>query len=602
MVVKKLLYRFPLLLVLVAFIVASMVVSCGGNTEIDSRLTKAEDIMEQHPDSSMAILSGMDRAKLGSDKEHARYALLMSMALDKNYIDTTTFDVLQPAIDCYLDKGKGTPDDKLRTYYYQGRIFQNKGDIDNAIKIFAKALDNTHGAQDSLCISRTLVAQAALYFELYDFESYTNNHLRAAKIYKNHSYKDYEFDCLLNALNGANLITNKALADSILNLCASFSSLNEAQQQKFNGYKMSYLARHGTQKELSEIVRKQQADSYDVNGLLNLASVYNKLSDNTKAKQLLDDVHDSGVNFDTLKYQAILIPVLRDLGDYKQAFLTYWDFSHKTDSIHSILIEQNQRSIEEKHDLELKAQNEAIEKSKIFWSSIGIIVALALGVIILLLILRSNKAKKELAFQKAKSAELENDRLKTESEKLALEKSRLALENENLQLERDNKALEAENLAHRVETLENESESLKNLIANTSEEIPLEVQSAIKVRIEMLNSLLAGYITSNEQYEKPYDTWVKELTDNTEEFMNSNRLAFQVSHPRFIEYFEEHGLTVDEINYVCLYAIGLRGKEVGNYMKKRSHVNISSAIRKKLGIDKHETNIGIYVRKLLKSL
>lgn len=207
-----------------------------------------------------------------------------------------------------------------------------------------------------------------------------------------------------------------------------------------------------------------------------------------------------------------------------------------------------------------------------------------------------------MAYQKAKSAELENDRLKTESEKLALEKSRLALENENLQLERDNKALEAENLAHRVETLENESESLRNLIANTTEEIPLEVQSAIKVRIEMLNSLLAGYITSNEQYEKSYDTWVKELTDNTEEFMNSNRFAFQVSHPRFIEYFEEHGLTVDEINYVCLYAIGLRGKEVGNYMKKRSHVNISSAIRKKLGIDKHETNIGIYVRKLLKSL
>ena len=84
--------------------------------------------------------------------------------------------------------------------------------------------------------------------------------------------------------------------------------------------------------------------------------------------------------------------------------------------------------------------------------------------------------------------------------------------------------------------------------------------------------------------------------------MNSNRLAFQASHPRFIRYFKEHGLTTGEINYVCLYAIGLRGKEVGNYMKKRSHVNISSAIRKKLGIDRHDTNIGIYVRKLLKTL
>ena len=37
----------------------------------------------------------------------------MSMALDKNYIDTTTFDIIQPAIDYYLSKGNA--DEKLRT-------------------------------------------------------------------------------------------------------------------------------------------------------------------------------------------------------------------------------------------------------------------------------------------------------------------------------------------------------------------------------------------------------------------------------------------------------------------------------------------------------
>lgn len=347
-----------------------LMVSCSGSEE-QKVLNHVESVIEAHPDSALTLLRGVNKASLGSDKEKAQYALLMSMALDKNYIDTTTFDVLQPAIDYYLDNGN--PDDRLKTLYYQGRIYQNKGDRDNARNTFAKALDNTHGVKDSLCIARTLVAQAGLYFDLYDFESYTNFHLRAAKIYKNYSYKDYELDCLLNALNGAD---DKALADSILNLCASFSSLDEAQQQKFNGYKMSYLNRHGTKKELSEIVRWQRAYSYDVNGLLNLALAYNKLSDNAKAKQLLDDVHDSGVNFDTLKYQAILITVLRDLGDYKQAFLNYWDFSHKTDSIHSILIEQNQRSIEEKHDLELKAQEKERQKSQIIWCSISIVLLL----------------------------------------------------------------------------------------------------------------------------------------------------------------------------------------------------------------------------------
>lgn len=368
-----------------------LMVSCSDSKEQEV-LNHVESVIEAHPDSALTLLRGVDKTSLGSDKERARYALLMSMALDKNYIDTTTFDVIQPAIDYYLDRDKGTPDDKLRTYYYQGRIFDNRKDRDNAINCFAKALDKT-GVIDSLCIARTLVAQAGLYSSLYDFASYTNYHLRAANIYKKYSYKDYEFDCLLNAFNGANVMKDKSLADSILNLCSSFSSLDESQRQILNSYKLSYFANLGTKKELSEIVRKQKVNFYDVNGLLNLAFAYNKLSDNTKAKQLLDDVHDGGLNFDTLKYQAILIPVLRDLGDYKQAFLTYWDYAHKADSIYSIQFERKQKFIEEKHDLELKAQETERQKSQIIWWSISI--GLSLCIIILAYSLYVKRIKME---------------------------------------------------------------------------------------------------------------------------------------------------------------------------------------------------------------
>ena len=367
-----------------------LMVSCSDSKEQEV-LNHVESVIEAHPDSALALLRGVDKASLGSDKERARYALLMSMALDKNYIDTTTFDIIQPAIEYYLDKG--TPDEKLKTLYYQGRIYQNKGDGDNAINTFARALDNTHGVKDSLCIARTLVAQAALYFDLYDFVSYTNYHLRAANIYKKCSYKDYEIDCLLNALNGANAKKDKSLADSILNLCSSFSSLDESQRQTFNSYKLSYLANLGTEKELSEIVLKQQIDSYDTNGLLNLALVYHRLSDNTKAKQLLDYVYESGEKFDTLKYQAILITVLRDLGDYKPAFLTYWNYSHKTDSLYSIQFERKQKFIEEKHDLELKAQETERQKSQIIWWSISI--GLLLCIIILAYSLYVKRIKME---------------------------------------------------------------------------------------------------------------------------------------------------------------------------------------------------------------
>lgn len=139
------------LLTLLLILLALCVTDCSRSGE-DAALDRAEALMEQHPDSALAVLRRVDTSGLGSDAGRARYALLMSMALDKNYIDTTTFDVLRPAIDYYLEDG--TPDQKLRTYYYQGRIYMNRGDRDNALSSFARALDNTRGITDSLCMAR----------------------------------------------------------------------------------------------------------------------------------------------------------------------------------------------------------------------------------------------------------------------------------------------------------------------------------------------------------------------------------------------------------------------------------------------------------------
>ena len=621
--------------------------SCSGSRE-NEVFDTAESLMETHPDSALSILKGVDKSQLHSKAARARYALLMSMALDKNVIDTTTFDVLQPAIDYYLKKG--SPDEKLRTYYYQGRIFQNKGDKDNALKSFIKGLDEASQSKDSLCIARTLVAQGGLYKEFHDLDDYMHNYMEAAKIYREYSYKPQEFNSLLNALNGAILLEDESRTDSLLNLFDP-ETLSDDQLHKFKGYRLSHITRFGSKEDVSKFIRNQDnITGLDINGHLNLAYAYNKTGENNKALQILNAVDEKGLGYDTLKYLSISVSVLKDLGDFKGAFERYWDFNYRMDLIDESKFEQKAQSMEEKHKMELQAKNDSERKTKIIWGCVGGIVILAMGICLLVSLMRSNKTKKDLAVQKSKTTELENERLRyekdmaqqnakiieLENEKLKaykdlddLEAKNIQLENEKLKYDKeiaiknariaqleneklksdkelaDQRAkaiqLENENLAHRVEALENESESLKKLLENHNE-IPDETRHAIRIRIDMLNSLLASHISDNKDYEKPYDTLAKELTENTKEFMNSNRLAFQMSYPRFIRYFEEHGLTIDEINYVCLYAIGLRGKEIGNYMKKRSHVNMSSAIRQKLGIDKHETNIGIYVRKLLKEL
>ena len=197
-------------------------------------------------------------------------------------------------------------------------------------------------------------------------------------------------------------------------------------------------------------------------------------------------------------------------------------------------------------------------------------------------------------------AEKEQSRLQLENENLQKQNSVLELEKQTAELEAEKKHLAGENMKLRISQLETENEQLK--VLSEKDELPDDVKEVIKERIGILNSLFAANILEKEPAATAYVDLVKREISDKEKFMNSNRLAFKVSHPMFIKYLEEHGLTEYEINYLCLYAIGLKGKDVGNYMELRRHYNISSEIRSKLGIDEHETNIGIYIRKLLKRL
>ena len=315
------------LLILILLLSACCISSCTGGRQQEN-LDRAESLMEAHPDSALNILDGIDKSKLGSKKERARYALLMSMALDKNYIDTTTFDVLQPAIDYYLKKGN--PDEKLRTYYYQGRIYQNQGDLDSALNSFTKGIDIAPESNDSLCLARALVAQGGLYYQFYDFGSYTDCNLRAAGIYKSQSRKKYEFDCLLNALNGAKLLEDKSLGDSLLKLFDEITDLDNDQKHTLSGYRLSYIVQFEDNRKIKEQIKSHEEDlNLDANGMLNLALAYHKTGNDIKAKQLLDSIRTDikEAEYDTLKYQAILVPVLERLGNYKDALGLYKKFS-----------------------------------------------------------------------------------------------------------------------------------------------------------------------------------------------------------------------------------------------------------------------------------
>lgn len=155
-------------------------ISCDRHSEAWNELNQAELLMGTKPDSALTIIERINTSAIKGEEETARYALLKSMALDKNYIDTTSFDILQPAIDYYLENGSA--DERLRTLYYQGRIFMNKSDYDMAMQSFLMANDCKKECKDTLTYANMLVAQSILNYSSYQLEDYVSNNMMAADL------------------------------------------------------------------------------------------------------------------------------------------------------------------------------------------------------------------------------------------------------------------------------------------------------------------------------------------------------------------------------------------------------------------------------------
>lgn len=149
-----------------------------------------------------------------------------------------------------------------------------------------------------------------------------------------------------------------------------------------------------------------------------------------------------------------------------------------------------------------------------------------------------------------------------------------------------------------IEKLEREMEMLSGM--KEGGVLNDEMKALLEERLNVLNGFITAHISGNYS-EKAYAE-LDRLMNDRNSFIESTRMSFIIGHPRFLSYLKGKGLTDLEIGYCCLHAIGLRGKEIVAYLNSRTYYNSSSAIRKKLGLSEHDTNINLYIQKLLKEI
>lgn len=109
-------------------------------------LNDMEALMPERPDSALAVLRVLQPRDLPGLHVRPLHALLLSEALDKNYIDLTDDSLALAANRFYGDHG--TKLHRLKSWYYLGRIRFNAGNFAEAVICYNKALEYAEALTD----------------------------------------------------------------------------------------------------------------------------------------------------------------------------------------------------------------------------------------------------------------------------------------------------------------------------------------------------------------------------------------------------------------------------------------------------------------------
>ncbi len=92
--------------ILVVIVAVSFLAGCSREDDaIQATLDNAERLMEDAPDSALALMESIDPASLKTDRGHALHALLLPRARYKNYIDETDDSLINIAVNYFTANG-----------------------------------------------------------------------------------------------------------------------------------------------------------------------------------------------------------------------------------------------------------------------------------------------------------------------------------------------------------------------------------------------------------------------------------------------------------------------------------------------------------------
>ena len=516
--------------------------SCTNGTET---LRNIEEILPEDPASALKMLEDLPAESLSTRKERAYHSLLKSMALDKSGKDICCDTVIADALSYYSHRGNTLS--RCRTYYYAARIHENMRDSERAMAYLYKAESLLEDIDDNYLKSLVYSTQGRLYFDGMEYARAAADFSKAAEhCLGNMQISRWGANKIREGVCRLHLKEYDMVRDILMSLKKHLDELSVSSLNKYHQLNISYdletSSASGSDLIAGYIDAIRSRETIDWL-LLARASIAD--GDPAAALDYLEEhlkyrPADAG-------YHYIHAQASELAGDMEKALESYKNYIALSGEIGERILSQETRFIEERQMHQEQHRKDRSHRSILYLAITAILMALAFAAEAVVAGKRQLKIKR-----------LEQEEMARQLDELIMEREELAM-------------------------LEDKNREGRDIIAQ---------------RLRIIDQFVISDAFNDKAVEAKASETLRKIISDRNEFVRQNRLIFNQSASRFIDFLKEKGLTDTEIDCCCLYAIGMNGKMVMTFTNTKRHYHTGSDVRKKLGLDSHETNISIYIRNL----
>lgn len=205
---------------LVISVLAALITVLSGCTESETArsLNRAEAVMEEHPDSALAILGAIPSADVNSSADRALHALLLTQAQIKNGHIVDNDSLINIAVRHYSDR-----DDSprlMKSLFYKAQVEYNRGDMAAAIVPAIRARELATEFNDSYWRAKAAELMADIYSvthyksEAVKYTEEAAEHYKKAGKARNHLFALCDL-AVVRSNDGVDDNKNIALLDSV---------------------------------------------------------------------------------------------------------------------------------------------------------------------------------------------------------------------------------------------------------------------------------------------------------------------------------------------------------------------------------------------------